>query len=135
MASLVTYLHSVIMTIPGIGSTNGRMILGEIDDIHRFSTPSKLLAFAELEPTVYQSGIFQFRRPRMFKRGSRALFYALMNVAYNVVKNNTTFKIYYNAKRTEGQTHYNALVYCAGKLVIVICDFAYMRFIFYCFLS
>lgn len=41
MANLVTCLHSVIMTIPGIGATNGGMILGEIGDIHRFSTPGE----------------------------------------------------------------------------------------------
>lgn len=44
MANIVTCLRSVIMTIPGIGSTSGGMILGEIGDIHRFSTPGKLLA-------------------------------------------------------------------------------------------
>ena len=55
---LVTCLHSVLMTIPGIGTVNGGMILGEIGDIHRFSTPGKLLAFAGLDPTVYQSGNF-----------------------------------------------------------------------------
>ena len=55
MANLVTCLHSVLMTIPGIGTVNGGMILGEIGDIHRFSTPGKLLAFAGLDPTVYQS--------------------------------------------------------------------------------
>ncbi|WP_270467195.1 transposase, partial [Hungatella effluvii] len=38
MANLVTCLHSVLMTIPGIGTVNGGMILGEIGDIHRFST-------------------------------------------------------------------------------------------------
>ena len=59
MANLVTCLHSVIMTIPGIGVVNGGMILGEIGDIHRFSNPKKLLAFAGLDPTVYQSGNFQ----------------------------------------------------------------------------
>lgn len=30
MVNLATYLHSVIVTIPGIGSTNGGIILGEI---------------------------------------------------------------------------------------------------------
>ena len=34
------------------------MILGEIGDIHRFSNPNKLLAFAGLDPSVYQSGKF-----------------------------------------------------------------------------
>lgn len=120
MANIVTCLHSVIMTIPGIGSTNGGMILGEIGDIHRFSTPGKLLAFAGLDPSVYQSGNFQAKKTHMSKRGSRVLRYALMNAAHNVVKNNATFKAYYDAKRAEGRTHYNALGHCAGKLVRVI---------------
>lgn len=38
MSNITTYLHSIIMTIPGISSTNGGMILGDIGDIHRFST-------------------------------------------------------------------------------------------------
>ena len=32
----------------------------------------------------------------------------------------TTFKAYYDAKRAEGRSHYNALGHCAGKLVRVI---------------
>ncbi len=120
MANLVTCLHSVIMTIPGIGFINGGMILGEIGDIHRFSEPKKLLAFAGLDPSVHQSGNFQAQRTRMSKRGSRVLRYALINAAHNVVKNNATFKAYYDAKKAEGRTHYNALGHCAGKLVRVI---------------
>ena len=120
MANLVTCLHSVIMTIPGIGATNGGMILGEIGDIHRFSSPSKLLAFAGLDPSVYQSGNYQAKKTRMSKRGSRVLRYALMNAAHNVVKNNATFRAYYDAKRAEGRTHYNVLGHCAGKLVRII---------------
>ena len=120
MANLVTCLHSVIMTIPGIGFINGGMILGEIGDIHRFSEPMKLLAFAGLDPSVHQSGNFQAQRTRMSKCGSRVLRYALINAAHNVVKNNATFKAYYDAKRAEGRTHYNALGHCAGKLVRVI---------------
>ena len=120
MANLVTCLHSVIMTIPGIGFINGGMILGEIGDIHRFSEPKKLLAFAGLDPSVHQSGNFQAQRTRMSKRGSRILRYALINAAHNVVKNNATFKAYYDAKKAEGRTHYNTLGHCAGKLVRVI---------------
>ena len=43
-----------------------------------------------------------------------------MNAVHNIVKNNATFKEYYDAKRAEGQTRYNALGRCAGKLVRVI---------------
>jgi len=120
MTGIMKFNDSVIMTIPGIGYINGGMILGEIGNIHRFSNPSKLLAFAGLDPSVYQSGNFQAKQTRMSKRGSRVLRYALMNAAHNVVKNNATFKAYYNAKIAEGRTHYNALGHCAGKLVRII---------------
>ena len=120
MANLVSCLHSVLMTIPGIGIVNGGIILGEIGDIHRFSSPNKLLAFTGLDPSVYQSGNFVAKKTRMSKRGSKVLRYSLMNAAHNVVKNNATFKAYYNAKRAEGRSHYNALGHCAEKLVSVI---------------
>ena len=56
----------------------------------------------------------------MSKRGSKVLRYALVNAALNVVKNNATFKDYYEAKMAEGRTHYKALGHCAGKLVRII---------------
>ena len=117
---IVNSLDSVIMTIPGIGFINGGMILGEIGDITRFSNPSKVLAFSGLDPTVYQSGNFNASHTRMSKRGSRPLRYALINAAHNIVRNNKTFKDYYDQKVSEGKSHYNALGHCAGKLVRVI---------------
>ena len=120
MTDIVRSLDSVIMTIPGIGYVNGGMILGEIGDISRFATPSKLLAFAGLDPSVYQSGNFEAKHTRMSKRGSRALRYALINAAHNVVKYNKTFQDYYNQKISERRSHYNALGHCAGKLVRII---------------
>ena len=120
MTEIMKFNDSVIMTIPGIGYINGGMILGEIGDIHRFSCPNKLLAYAGLDPSVYQSGNFQAKKTRMSKRGSKVLRYALINAAHNVVKNNSTFKAYYDAKMAEGRSHYNALGHCAGKLVRII---------------
>lgn len=120
MELIVNSLDSVIMTIPGIGCINGGMILGEIGDITRFSNPSKVLAFSGLDPTVYQSGNFNASHTKMSKRGSRPLRYALINAAHNVVRNNKTFKDYYDQKISEGKSHYNALGHCAGKLVRII---------------
>ena len=120
MKDIVTSLDSVIMTIPGIGPINGGMIIGEIGDINRFSKPRKLLAFAGLDPSVYQSGNFIAKKTKMSKRGSSTLRYALMNAAHNIVKYNQTFKEYYDSKRAEGRGHYNALGHCAGKLVRII---------------
>ena len=120
MKNIMLTFDSVLMTIPGIGFINGGMILGEIGDIHRFSDPSKLLAFAGLDPSVYQSGNFKAATTRMSKRGSKTLRFALINAAHNAVKNNATFKAFYDKKIAEGRTHYNALGHCAGKLVRII---------------
>ena len=120
MTEIMKFYDTVLMTIPGIGYINGGMILGEIGDIHRFSHPNKLLAFAGLDPSVNESGQFKAKRTRMSKRGSKVLRYALVNAAHNVVKNNATFKAYYDSKMAEGRTHYNALGHCAGKLVRII---------------
>ena len=91
MTDIMRFNDSVIMTTPGIGYINDGMILGEIGDIHRFSNPNKLLVFAGLDPSVYQSDNFQARTTRMSKRSSRILRYALINAAWNVVRNNATF--------------------------------------------
>ena len=45
-------IDSPILSIPGIGYTLGAIIIAEIGNISRFSSPAKLLAFAGLEPTV-----------------------------------------------------------------------------------
>ena len=120
MADIMKYTDSVILSIPGMGYVNGGMILGEIGDIRRFPGPKQLLAFAGLDPSVYQSGNFQAKKTRMSKRGSKTLRYALVNAAHNAVKNNATFKAYYDAKMAEGRSHYNVLGHCAGKLVRII---------------
>jgi transposase len=120
ITEIMERLCSVIMTIPGIGAINGAMILGEIGNIHRFSAPHKLLAYAGLDPTVHQSGNFQAKRTRMSKRGSKVLRHGLMNAAFNAVRYTSTFRQYYDAKRAQGRLHYNALGHVAGKLVRVV---------------
>lgn len=113
-------MDSVIKTIPGIGTLNGSMILGEIGDITRFKKSSQLLAYAGLDPSVYQSGNFQATRTKMSKRGSKLLRYALINAAWQTTLVNKTFKDYYHLKISQGRRHYNALGHVAHKLVRVI---------------
>ena len=92
-------INSVLMTVPGIGAVNAACILGEIGDIKRFSKPCKLLAYAGLDPTVRQSGQFTAKSTRMSKRGSALLRFALINSAWQLTLNDTTFKAYYDLKR------------------------------------
>jgi len=118
--SIMLEMDSVILTVPGIGFLNGAMILGEIGNISRFSNPSKLLAYAGLDPTVNQSGQFNAKTTRMSKRGSKLLRYALINAAWNVSLNNKTFNDYFMLKKFQGNSHYAALGHVAHKLVRVI---------------
>ena len=117
---IVKAMDSVIMTVPGIRFVEAGMILGEIGDIHRFQDYSKLLAYAGLDPIIRQSGNFNASHTRMSKRGSRVLRYALIYSAHNVVKNNESFRKYYDLKCSQGRNHYAALGHCAGKLVRVL---------------
>ena len=117
---IMNRMDSVIKTIPGIGSLNGAMIIGEIGDISRFEKPCQLLAYAGLDPSVYQSGNFNATRTRMSKRGSKLLRYALINAAWQTTLVNKTFKDYYDLKIAQGRRHYNALGHVAHKLVRVI---------------
>jgi len=113
-------LNSPILTVPGIGYTLGAIIISEIGDITRFSNPSKLLAFAGLDPSVKQSGNFNANTTRISKRGSKYLRYAINRAAFIITWNNEQFHKYYTAKRAEGKSHYNAIGHVSGKLVKII---------------
>ena len=53
---LMDELHSPITSIPGISYRMAAMILSEIGDFSNFDSPDKILAFAGLSPSTYQSG-------------------------------------------------------------------------------
>ncbi len=46
------------------------MILAEVGDFTRFDSPDKLLAYAGMSPSTYQSGQLKNCYPHMEKRGS-----------------------------------------------------------------
>ena len=111
---------SPILSIPGIGEVIGAMIISEIGNIHRFSNPNKLLAFAGLEPSIYQSGKFTPSSGSMVKRGSPYLRWALMWATRLVPRYSSTFGDYFEKKSSEGK-HFNvATSHVAKKLVRVI---------------
>ncbi len=109
-----------ILTIPGISYRMGAMILAEIGDFSRFDSPDKILAYAGLSPSTYQSGKLTNAYPHMEKRGSRYLRYALFNATKFVCNWDPSFAAYLAKKRSEGK-HYNvAISHAAKKLVRLI---------------
>lgn len=113
-------LNTKILTIPGISYTLGAMILSEIGDISKFSNPTKLLAYAGLDPSVRQSGNFNATNTKISKRGSKHLRYAIHTAASIIIFNNDTFNEYYTSKRAKGKSHRNAIGHVSNKLVRVI---------------
>ena len=118
--SIMDELHSPITTIPGMGFRMAAMILAEVGDFSRFESPDKLLAYAGMSSSTYQSGQLKNCYPHMEKRGSRYLRYALYNATKYVCQWDLIFAAYLAKKRTEGK-HYNvAISHAAKKLVRLI---------------
>lgn len=118
--SMMLEIQSPILTIPGISFRLGSVILAEIGDIHRFNTPAQLQAFAGLEPSTHQSGKYKAPNSRMVKRGSTHLRWALLEASRLVAMRDSTFKTYYQKKKSEGKHHYVALSHTAKKLIRVL---------------
>lgn len=64
-------VNSPITSVPGIGMQMGAVILAEIGSFRRFDSPDKILAYAGMSPSTYQSGKLTGSYSRMEKRGSR----------------------------------------------------------------
>ncbi len=120
--AIIDEMAPPILTIPGIAYRMGAMILAEIGDLSRFDSPDKLLAYAGLSPSTYESGKLKATGAyaHMEKRGSRYLRYALFNAAKFVCHWEPSFAAYLAKKRAEGK-HYNvAISHAAKKLVRLI---------------
>ena len=118
--SIMDEVHSPITTIPGIGTRMGAMILAEVGDFSNFDSADKILAYAGMSPSIYQSGQLTSSYSHMEKRGSKYLRYAIFNATKYVCNWDPTFAAYLAKKRAEGK-HYNvAITHAAKKLVRLI---------------
>ena len=114
---MMDQIPQFITSIPGIGKVTGSAILAEIGDISRFESSEKLVAFAGIDPTVYETGQFVAKQTRMSKRGSPHLRYALWQAASMAIHYDPELKAYYQSKRAEGKHHGTALGAVCNKLL------------------
>ena len=117
LKQIMDEIASPILTIPAISYRMGAMILAEIGDFSRFASPDKLLAYAGLSPSTYQSGKLDNAYSHMEKRGSRYLRYALYNATKYVCIWDKSFAAYIAKKRAEGK-HYNVAISQAAKKLV-----------------
>ena len=113
-------IDSPVLSIPGIGHVLAAILLAEIGNIENFDNPAKLLKFAGLEPSVYESGKYKASDTPMVKRGSKYLRWALLQAARLVAYRDKTFAAYMAKKRGEGKHFYVAASHVAKKLVRVL---------------
>lgn len=113
-------LDNHLQSIPGIGKVTAPTILAEIGDINNFSSPSKLTAFAGLDPSENQSGNKKSSNEKTSKRGSPYLRHALYTATMVAANNDPIMHDYYIKKRAEGKHHYVALTGVERKLLGII---------------
>lgn len=111
---------ALLQSIPGIGPVCAATIAAEVGDPDRFDDPKKLMAYAGMDSTKFQSGKFDGDEQHMSKRGSAPLRNALMTAADGARRLDPYFGDYYDSLRSRGKHHYVAVSGCARKLCGVI---------------
>jgi transposase len=117
ITELMQQIPQHITSIPGVGPVTGAAILAEIGDIQRFETVDKLVAYAGIDASVYQTGQFEASEAHMSKRGSPYLRHALWMAATAALLHDDSLKAYYQKKRDEGKHHGTALGAVCRKLL------------------
>ena len=109
-----------LTTIPGIGSVLAAALLGEIGDVKRFKNAAALVAYAGIDPSVYQSGQFQAPRMRISKRGSPYLRRALWQAACGAGQYDPALRKRYEKQMQAGKHPAVATGAVANKLLHII---------------
>ena len=111
--------YEILRSIPGVGCKIAATLISEIGEIKQFSHPKKLVAYAGIDPRIYQSGKFTATINRITKRGSTKLRQALYTAVQCGLTNNRNTKLreFYDKKRSEGKPHKVAIIACANKLL------------------
>lgn len=108
--------YKIIQSIPGIGQKIAATIISEIGEIERFYHPKKLVAFAGIDPSIFESGRFKGTVNRITKRGSCRLRHALYMAVQCAIRDsrkkkttpetipcNRKMRAFYDKKREEGK--------------------------------
>ncbi|AND40522.1 transposase [Cytobacillus oceanisediminis 2691] len=122
--------YNIIKSIPGVGEKIAATIISEIGEIDRFIDPKKLVAFAGVNPSVFESGKYTAARNRITKRGSSRLRHALYMAVHcairdcrkskksdEIIPRNKKLREFFDKKREEGKPFKVAVIACVNKLL------------------
>lgn len=117
---LMKKVDSKIDSIPGVGTISAAIIIAEVGNFDNFDSPSQILAFSGISPSIYQSGKYISSNAKMEKRGSKYLRYTLFNCAKTICLYDPVFAAYLDKKLKEGKHYFVAISHVVKKLIRVI---------------
>ena len=114
--------YEIIKSIPGIADNLASRILAEIGDIDRFNNASQLVAYAGIDPSIYQSGQISGLHLKISKKGNKKLRSLLYLAVSCMIKSNreTVIVDFYKKKKALGMKPKAALVASMNKTLRII---------------
>ena len=113
-------LPGYLLTLPWATALTIVSLYGEVDPIEAFAHPSQLVAFAGLDPRVFQTGQYDAPVRHLSKRGSPYLRYTIWHMAHRAVCGEGLLRDYWRKKRRENKHHLVAVTATANKLCRII---------------
>lgn len=112
----------VIKSMPGISDNLASRILAEIGDINRFNNSSQLVAYAGIDPAIYQSGQISGLHLKISKKGNKKLRSLLYLAVSCMISTNRDSSIvdFYKKKKASGMKPKAALVASMNKTLRII---------------
>jgi transposase len=120
VGKLAAKLPEYLFTLPGATELTIVSLYGEVDPIETFKRPSQLVAFAGLDPKVFQSGQYDAPRRHVSKRGSPYLRRTLWQMAYRAVCNEGDLRDFWRRKHRQNKHHLVAVTAAANKLCHIV---------------
>jgi transposase len=107
-----------LMTVPGVSLVSAATFVAVVGDVHRFSSPKRLVSYVGLDPRVRQSGEAPARHGRISKQGSPAARHMLCEAAWVLIRTPGPLRAFYERVRARRGAQV-ALVATARKLSVL----------------
>ena len=120
IVKLTAKVPEYLFTLPGATELTIVSLYGEISPIEAFERPSQLVAFAGLDPKVFQSGQYDAPRRRISKRGSPYLRRSLWQMAYRALCTEGDLRDFWRSKHRQNKHHLVAVTAVANKLCHIV---------------
>jgi transposase len=109
-------LPAYLLTLPGASPVSAVSLFAETDPISAFGSPDQLVAFAGLDPVVFQTGQYDAPRRHISKRGSPHLRRTLWLMASAAILRPGPLRDDYKRRRAAGVHHLSAVTAISLKL-------------------